>query len=140
MEKALSMFSEDFGSFMRPHSEPLAFPGKCSGPRGEGSHAGRGHATAWPPPHLQRQVLQLQPRAAAGTGVAGLAFRRRCWPGVSSGAWVRQGLGPGPLWSPEICKPRGRHADPLLQAWGGDRKSTRLNSSHRIASRMPSSA
>ncbi|XP_049628087.1 heat shock protein beta-7 isoform X3 [Suncus etruscus] len=27
MEKALSMFSEDFGSFMRPHSEPLAFPG-----------------------------------------------------------------------------------------------------------------
>ncbi|XP_057602001.1 heat shock protein beta-7 isoform X1 [Hippopotamus amphibius kiboko] len=26
MEKALSMFSEDFGSFMRPHSEPLAFP------------------------------------------------------------------------------------------------------------------
>ncbi|XP_022454391.1 heat shock protein beta-7 isoform X3 [Neophocaena asiaeorientalis asiaeorientalis] len=31
MEKALSMFSEDFGSFMRPHSEPLAFPGKSSG-------------------------------------------------------------------------------------------------------------
>nr|XP_023491472.1 heat shock protein beta-7 isoform X1 [Equus caballus] len=31
MEKALSMFSEDFGSFMRPRSEPLAFPGKCSG-------------------------------------------------------------------------------------------------------------
>lgn len=29
MEKALSMFSEDFGSFMRPHSETLAFPGKC---------------------------------------------------------------------------------------------------------------
>ncbi|XP_038191177.1 heat shock protein beta-7 isoform X1 [Arvicola amphibius] len=26
MEKALSMFSEDFGSFMRPHSETLAFP------------------------------------------------------------------------------------------------------------------
>lgn len=26
MEKALSMFSEDFGGFMRPHSEPLAFP------------------------------------------------------------------------------------------------------------------
>ncbi|PNJ17282.1 heat shock protein beta-7 isoform X2 [Pongo pygmaeus] len=26
MEKALSMFSDDFGSFMRPHSEPLAFP------------------------------------------------------------------------------------------------------------------
>ncbi|XP_021573321.1 heat shock protein beta-7 isoform X3 [Carlito syrichta] len=26
MEKALSMFSEDFGNFMRPHSEPLAFP------------------------------------------------------------------------------------------------------------------
>ncbi|KAM5247946.1 heat shock protein beta-7 isoform 1-T1 [Ctenodactylus gundi] len=28
MEKALSMFSEDFSSFMRPHAEPLAFPGK----------------------------------------------------------------------------------------------------------------
>uniref|UniRef100_Q9UBY9-3 Isoform 3 of Heat shock protein beta-7 n=1 Tax=Homo sapiens TaxID=9606 RepID=Q9UBY9-3 len=28
MEKALSMFSDDFGSFMRPHSEPLAFPAK----------------------------------------------------------------------------------------------------------------
>ncbi|XP_039085031.1 heat shock protein beta-7 isoform X1 [Hyaena hyaena] len=26
MEKALSMFSEDFGSFMRPHTEPRAFP------------------------------------------------------------------------------------------------------------------
>ncbi|KAB0402226.1 hypothetical protein E2I00_013691, partial [Balaenoptera physalus] len=34
MEKALSMFSEDFGSFMRPHSEPLAFPGKSSVGRG----------------------------------------------------------------------------------------------------------
>ncbi|XP_024904289.1 heat shock protein beta-7 isoform X6 [Pteropus alecto] len=27
MDKALSMFSEDFSSFMRPHSEPLTFPG-----------------------------------------------------------------------------------------------------------------
>ncbi|MBZ3878201.1 Heat shock protein beta-7 [Sciurus carolinensis] len=36
MEKALSMFSEDFGSFMRPHSEPLAFPGKCWGLEGRG--------------------------------------------------------------------------------------------------------
>lgn len=36
MEKALSMFSEDFGSFMRPHPEPLAFPGKCWGPWGRG--------------------------------------------------------------------------------------------------------
>ncbi|XP_024904286.1 heat shock protein beta-7 isoform X2 [Pteropus alecto] len=26
MDKALSMFSEDFSSFMRPHSEPLTFP------------------------------------------------------------------------------------------------------------------
>ncbi|XP_028609860.1 heat shock protein beta-7 [Grammomys surdaster] len=26
MEKALGMFSDDFGSFMLPHSEPLAFP------------------------------------------------------------------------------------------------------------------
>nr|XP_025712399.1 heat shock protein beta-7 isoform X2 [Callorhinus ursinus] len=32
MEKALSMFSEDFGSFMRPHSEPLAFPGNSLPP------------------------------------------------------------------------------------------------------------
>ncbi|XP_037354481.1 heat shock protein beta-7 [Talpa occidentalis] len=32
MEKALSMFSEDFGSFMRPHSEPLAFPARPGGP------------------------------------------------------------------------------------------------------------
>ncbi|XP_022454394.1 heat shock protein beta-7 isoform X6 [Neophocaena asiaeorientalis asiaeorientalis] len=31
MEKALSMFSEDFGSFMRPHSEPLAFPARPGG-------------------------------------------------------------------------------------------------------------
>ncbi|XP_068395069.1 heat shock protein beta-7 [Eschrichtius robustus] len=31
MEKALSMFSEDFGSFMRPHSEPLAFPAHPGG-------------------------------------------------------------------------------------------------------------
>lgn len=125
MEKALSMFSEDFGSFMRPHSEPLAFPGKCSGPRGEGSRAGRGHAMVWPPPHLQRQVLQLRPRAAAGqmwpdrqTQPGRRAFRRQCWPGVSSGARVRRGLGPGPLWSPEICKPRGRHADPLPAGLG----------------------
>jgi hypothetical protein len=36
MEKALSMFSEDFGSFRRPHSEPLAFPGKCWGFEGRG--------------------------------------------------------------------------------------------------------
>lgn len=35
MDKALSMFAEDLGSFMRPHSEPLAFPGKLSGLRGE---------------------------------------------------------------------------------------------------------
>lgn len=35
MEKALSMFSEDFGSFMRPRSEPLAFPGESSGLGGE---------------------------------------------------------------------------------------------------------
>ncbi|KAM9687516.1 heat shock protein beta-7 isoform 4-T4 [Trichechus inunguis] len=32
MEKALSMFSEDFGSFMRPHSEPLTFPAHSGGP------------------------------------------------------------------------------------------------------------
>ncbi|XP_032156413.1 heat shock protein beta-7 isoform X1 [Sapajus apella] len=32
MEKALSMFSDDFGSFMRPHSEPLAFPACPAGP------------------------------------------------------------------------------------------------------------
>ncbi|XP_008067053.1 heat shock protein beta-7 isoform X4 [Carlito syrichta] len=32
MEKALSMFSEDFGNFMRPHSEPLAFPARPGGP------------------------------------------------------------------------------------------------------------
>lgn len=32
MEKALSMFSEDFGSFMRPRSEPLAFPARSGGP------------------------------------------------------------------------------------------------------------
>lgn len=38
MEKALSMFSDDFGSFMLPHSEPLAFPGKCWVLRG-----GKGH-------------------------------------------------------------------------------------------------
>ncbi|XP_008587504.1 PREDICTED: heat shock protein beta-7 [Galeopterus variegatus] len=31
MEKTLSMFSEDFGSFMRPHSEPLAFPARPGG-------------------------------------------------------------------------------------------------------------
>uniref|UniRef100_A0A2R9AL22 Heat shock protein beta-7 n=1 Tax=Pan paniscus TaxID=9597 RepID=A0A2R9AL22_PANPA len=31
MEKALSMFSDDFGSFMRPHSEPLAFPARPGG-------------------------------------------------------------------------------------------------------------
>lgn len=31
MEKALSMFSEDFGSFMRPHSETLAFPARPGG-------------------------------------------------------------------------------------------------------------
>lgn len=36
MEKALSMFSDDFGSFMLPHSEPLAFPGKCWGSEGRG--------------------------------------------------------------------------------------------------------
>lgn len=68
MEKALSMFSEDFGGFMRPHSEPLAFPGKRSGPRGEGGRAGRDHPL---PLRLQRQVLPLQPRAAAGADVAG---------------------------------------------------------------------
>nr|XP_012295599.1 heat shock protein beta-7 [Aotus nancymaae] len=32
MEKTLSMFSDDFGSFMRPHSEPLAFPARPGGP------------------------------------------------------------------------------------------------------------
>ncbi|XP_007523774.1 heat shock protein beta-7 [Erinaceus europaeus] len=32
MEKALSMLSEDFGSFMRPHSEPLTFPARPGGP------------------------------------------------------------------------------------------------------------
>ncbi|KAM5247950.1 heat shock protein beta-7 isoform 5-T5 [Ctenodactylus gundi] len=32
MEKALSMFSEDFSSFMRPHAEPLAFPARPGGP------------------------------------------------------------------------------------------------------------
>ncbi|XP_039085038.1 heat shock protein beta-7 isoform X6 [Hyaena hyaena] len=32
MEKALSMFSEDFGSFMRPHTEPRAFPACPGGP------------------------------------------------------------------------------------------------------------
>ncbi|XP_077631983.1 heat shock protein beta-7 isoform X6 [Crocuta crocuta] len=32
MEKALSMFSEDFGSFMRPHTEPRAFPARPGGP------------------------------------------------------------------------------------------------------------
>nr|KAF6382203.1 heat shock protein family B (small) member 7 [Pipistrellus kuhlii] len=32
MEKALSMFSEDFGSFMRPRSEPLTFPARTGGP------------------------------------------------------------------------------------------------------------
>ncbi|KAF6344681.1 heat shock protein family B (small) member 7 [Rhinolophus ferrumequinum] len=32
MEKALSMFSEDFGSFMRPHSEPLTFPARSGAP------------------------------------------------------------------------------------------------------------
>ncbi|XP_048206273.1 heat shock protein beta-7 isoform X2 [Perognathus longimembris pacificus] len=32
MEKALSLFSEDFGSFIRPHSEPLAFPARTGGP------------------------------------------------------------------------------------------------------------
>lgn len=31
MEKALSMFSDDFGSFMLPHSEPLAFPARPGG-------------------------------------------------------------------------------------------------------------
>nr|XP_048282664.1 heat shock protein beta-7 [Myodes glareolus] len=31
MEKALSMFSEDFGSFMRPHSETLTFPARPGG-------------------------------------------------------------------------------------------------------------
>ncbi|XP_022454392.1 heat shock protein beta-7 isoform X4 [Neophocaena asiaeorientalis asiaeorientalis] len=38
MEKALSMFSEDFGSFMRPHSEPLAFPAlPTARPGGQGN-------------------------------------------------------------------------------------------------------
>ncbi|XP_061043055.1 heat shock protein beta-7 isoform X1 [Eubalaena glacialis] len=38
MEKALSMFSEDFGSFMRPHSEPLAFPAlPTAHPGGQGN-------------------------------------------------------------------------------------------------------
>ncbi|XP_011361912.1 heat shock protein beta-7 [Pteropus vampyrus] len=32
MDKALSMFSEDFSSFMRPHSEPLTFPARPGGP------------------------------------------------------------------------------------------------------------
>ncbi|XP_024904288.1 heat shock protein beta-7 isoform X5 [Pteropus alecto] len=32
MDKALSMFSEDFSSFMRPHSEPLTFPARSGGP------------------------------------------------------------------------------------------------------------
>ncbi|XP_072465097.1 heat shock protein beta-7 isoform X1 [Notamacropus eugenii] len=34
MEKTLSLFSEDFGSFMRPHTEPLGFPAVRSGGTG----------------------------------------------------------------------------------------------------------
>ncbi|XP_039085037.1 heat shock protein beta-7 isoform X5 [Hyaena hyaena] len=38
MEKALSMFSEDFGSFMRPHTEPRAFPASLTAcPGGPGN-------------------------------------------------------------------------------------------------------
>ncbi|KAM7324017.1 hypothetical protein ACRRTK_016322 [Alexandromys fortis] len=43
MEKALSMFSEDFGSFMRPHSETLAFPGKCGEGRDTARPGGQGN-------------------------------------------------------------------------------------------------
>ena len=43
--------------------------------------------------------------------------------------------------TPGIFKPRRRLDRAMVKAaWGGDRKSTRLNSSHHAISRMPSSA
>ena len=39
-----------------------------------------------------------------------------------------------------ITKPREKYKGPSYRDWETDRKSTRLNSSHRSLSRMPSSA
>ena len=75
--------------------------------------------------------------------------------GLEAGSTAPQGPGPGPEpGAPQSGEGEGGNGFPdptgfesereLLEArgpvlWGG-RKSTRLNSSHRIASRMPSSA
>lgn len=74
MEKALSMFSEDFGSFMRPHSEPLAFPGKSSVGRG-GAQGGDTCSSAPPAVAAAAELLgagavQLPPRVTTGTDAA----------------------------------------------------------------------
>ena len=51
-----------------------------------------------------------------------------------------------PLWIPQLGMAIGTTilmiavVDELVAEWRGDRKSTRLNSSHRLLSRMPSSA
>ena len=41
---------------------------------------------------------------------------------------------------PKLAKPAGLSVHPSYRDWETDRKSTRLNSSHEIPSRMPSSA
>ena len=122
MEKALSMFSEDFGGFMRPHSEPLAFPGKRSGPVGRGAAQGgttRCHCASSDRCYRCSPVQppgQMWPNRQTWPGRAGLQETVLAWGQL----WCRvpRGLGPDPLWSPESCGAPGRHAEPL-QAWGG---------------------